>query len=470
MERNRELVRNTVILAIGQFVPRLLGIATLPLLTACLSAEEFGRYDLVGTIVLLAVPVMLLQIQQAVFRELLAGGTQEDRQRVVTGAFAFGLAVSLPLNLLLFLGLWFVWGDLTGAASAALLLAAEALYQLVGQVVRGLGDNVSYSVGGIVCAVANVGLLFALRGWGLLGLWGAVLSMGGSYLLAGIYLFAAGRCPAYLRRQAFSRASLLAMLRYSVPLIPNTVSLWLVNFSNRLLIAGQLGSAANGIYAVAGKIPNALLGANAVFNLAWTETAARVADAGEGVAEYYSELFRRFFSFLTGAMLLLLAAAPVLFDLLVADDAYAQAYALTPVLALSAFFSCLVSFYGGIYVAARKTGAVGLSSALGAALNIFLCAVLLPRWGLPAAALGALVSNLLVYLQRRAGIQKSIPIGGAPRATAAGYAFLLVQSLLCLHRGPWFLAAGVALALLYNLLFNRYLLQLLAEGRKGKPV
>ena len=47
VDRNKELAINTVILGIGQLIPKFLAIMLLPLLTSYLTTEEYGNYDLI---------------------------------------------------------------------------------------------------------------------------------------------------------------------------------------------------------------------------------------------------------------------------------------------------------------------------------------------------------------------------------------------------------------------------------------
>ena len=48
------------------------------------------------------------------------------------------------------------------------------------------------------------------------------------------------------------------MLKYSCPLIANTVAWWITNASDRYVVMWLCGTAANGIYSVAYKIPSIL--------------------------------------------------------------------------------------------------------------------------------------------------------------------------------------------------------------------
>lgn len=96
-----------------------------------------------------------------------------------------------------------------------------------------------------------------------------------------------------------------------MPIVPSSIALWVVNLSDRLIIINFMGAAANGIYAVANKIPSLYSTAYGIFNLAWTETASKVSDDGDP-AEYYTKLFSGLFKFLIGVMLALIAVTPII--------------------------------------------------------------------------------------------------------------------------------------------------------------
>lgn len=51
MNREKSLVKNTAILSLGTYLPKLTTIITLPLLTGYLTQAEYGIYDLITTLV-----------------------------------------------------------------------------------------------------------------------------------------------------------------------------------------------------------------------------------------------------------------------------------------------------------------------------------------------------------------------------------------------------------------------------------
>lgn len=69
------------------------------------------------------------------------------------------------------------------------------------------------------------------------------------------------------------------MIVYSIPLIFNSISLWINAYLDRYFITLMIGSSENGIYAIAGKIPTILTTCYTVFSLAWNISAIKEFDA-----------------------------------------------------------------------------------------------------------------------------------------------------------------------------------------------
>ena len=70
-KRNSELMKNTMILSIGQVVPKLIAIFVLPLLTTYLTKRDYGLYELTISVASFCIPLLSVQIQQGVFRFLI---------------------------------------------------------------------------------------------------------------------------------------------------------------------------------------------------------------------------------------------------------------------------------------------------------------------------------------------------------------------------------------------------------------
>ena len=71
-----------------------------------------------------------------------------------------------------------------------------------------------------------------------------------------------------------------------------------------------------------------------------------------------------------------------------------------PILFLGILVSSLTSFYGALYIALEKTKEVGISSFIGAILNIGINVVLISKIGLYAASISTFVSFLIILFYR----------------------------------------------------------------------
>ena len=107
--REKALLKNTLILSLGTFVPKAVSFVTLPILTASLSKEEYGTYDLILVLVSLVLPAATLQIQTAAFRFLIKyRNCREKQESIITNIFVFSSVVSVVALIVMFFSL----GDL----------------------------------------------------------------------------------------------------------------------------------------------------------------------------------------------------------------------------------------------------------------------------------------------------------------------------------------------------------------------
>ena len=203
---------------------------------------------------------------------------------------------------------------------------------------------------------------------------------------------------------SFSWQKLREMLAYSWPMIPNSLSFWVMNLSDRWIVTFVLGIEANAVYVVANKIPNLLAILQTTFTFAWQENAS-MAVKDKDAGAYYSEMFDDFFTVLAGAMAGLLAFTPLLFKILI-NEQYAAAYPQMSFLFLGMVFATLSSFLGGIYTAHKKTKSVGITTLLAAICNIIINVAFIRVIGLYAASLSTLFSYLFLTLYRMWDVQK----------------------------------------------------------------
>ena len=105
MSHKSQLVKNTVIIAIGKIGSQILSYILLPLFTAKMAVDEYGTYDLACTLSVFLAPMITLLMEEAMFRFLIDAKTEKEKKDVISQTVIYtllGFTVFVPLALLFF--------------------------------------------------------------------------------------------------------------------------------------------------------------------------------------------------------------------------------------------------------------------------------------------------------------------------------------------------------------------------------
>lgn len=427
MSRESKLIKNTLILSIGTFLPKFASFITVPILTGFLTKEEYGTYDLITVLVSLLLPAASLQIQTAAFRFLI---DERDNDGsicdIVTNIFAFIIPTSVFALVITY---WFLPGDSSIRFFVCLYLFSDMLVNAARQVTRGLEKNLVFSINSIINSfgimVFTVLFVWLLR-WGL---YGAILSLILSTAISLFDIFIRGKLLQFLSIKSINWPSIKRLIKYSWPMVPNSMSMWVMRVSDRFVVTIFMGAAANAVYSVANKIPSLLTLAQSTFTMAWQENAS-IVSKDEDADVYYSAMYRTMFDLMAGSLGLLICVTPVLFAILIRGD-YGEAYAQMPVLFLGMFFYSMCSYLGGIYVAYKDTKSVGITTTIAAACNLVVDLALIKFMGLYAASGSTLISYLFLFVFRMIDVKKLVKIKYDMKHFLVVMLILVGESVLC---------------------------------------
>ena len=441
MNPYQTLLSHTVLFGISSFGARFLTFLLTPFYTRVLSSAEYGVTDLLIQTGNLLIPIASVGISNAVIRY---GLEKSCNPRSV---FTTGLTTTLAgfLLLLLFSPVLQQLSFLSGYVHLVLLYVLMGnLHALCNQFARTQGHVRLFALDGLVRTVLTIALNLLFLAVFSLGIPGYVLSNILADAAATLFVFLRTGQWRYLRLSALSRPAAARMLRYSAPLVPSTLCSWIINISDRYLIALLAGSAATGIYTVANKLPNILLTVASIFSSAWQLSA---------LAQQPREEKERFFSNVCSvytAVAFTAASAVILTarwsTRLLAAPAYYAAWRYVPILTLATAFACLSSFLSSIYMVEQRSAATLVTTVLGAACNLAGNALLIPRLGPMGAALSTLGSYVLLFLVRAVHTRPFLRIRWhLPRL--GGSAALLALQCVLIETGPplWPLPAALCL-------------------------
>ena len=397
MSKESLLIKNTIIVTVGKICTQLISFFLLPLYTALLTTSEYGVVDLLNTIINLLIPVIVLQIDQGVFRYLIDCRDQEtEKNKLITSTVFFVLA-QICIYILLFL----VFSPFINNEYKYFLLynlIASLLVSILMQISRGVGDNFSYSIGsfiaGSLAVILNVIFIAFLR----MGANGMLLASLISNAICAFYFFIKLDLIHRIKKQFYDFNLLKKVLHYSIPLIPNAVSWWVVTASNRVIISFFLNLSANGIFSAANKFSGVITTIYSVFNLTWTESAS-ININGPDKDEFFSEIYDSVLRIFGAICLNVITLMPIVFPIMI-NDKFIDAYFQIPILMIATLFNILVSFFGSIYVANKLTKEIAKTSIMSAAINLAFNCVFIHFIGLFAASLATAISYFLMFIYR----------------------------------------------------------------------
>ena len=466
MNKNKELVKNTIIIFIGKFCTQFITLLLLPLYTHFLSTEDYGYIDLIQTYLTFFIPLILLKIDAGIFRFLIdARKSEEEKNKIITNGI-FIMFVELIISTILFAVAVKIFSIKYSILIVMNLISLSVLTFLL-QIVRGIGKNKQYSFSSIIAAIVTIVLnLIFLVGFHKNGKYVLIASLI-SNIICTIYLLIVNKILKNVKIKYIDKKLIKDLLKYSIPMIPNELSWWIVHVSDRTIISYALGVAANGIYSVSCKFSNILSSIFNIFNLSWQESAAlhiNDTDKDEFFSNVINKVFNLFICFCIG----ILACLPFVFELLI-KDSYREAYKYVPILLLANIFSVLIGLIGSIYVAKKMTKEVAKTTMIAAIINLTIDIALIKVIGIYAAAISTLVSYMLLAIYRYIDVQKYVKVKIPIKNIVVNSILFILVVVLYLYNNIALNVINLLLCILYAIIVNK---ELLIEFKKviGKKV
>ncbi|TDQ37652.1 lipopolysaccharide biosynthesis protein [Aureibacillus halotolerans] len=401
----QKLMKNSLVFSVGNLGTKLILFFLIPVYTYHLTPSEFGTADLITVTSNLVLPLVTLSVFNGVFRFVM--DKQYDKEAVLINSIVIMIAGSILLVMLYpLLNRVLPFGEFTDYFYIIVIL--QALNTIFMQYIRGCHFVKLYALSGMISSfilfLSNIIFLVVLD----LGIDGYLLAYVITLLFGCVFNFFAGNIHRHINFHKIKHKLMKDLLIYSVPLMPNALMWWVMNFSDRYIIAMILGASANGLYAVASKIPSLLNTVHAIFFQAWQMSAIEEFDSEEK-----DDFFSKIFDYLSTVLMLctsfIIVHLHFIISILVSSE-YIESWKYTPFLLLASLFSAFSAFLGTNYIASKQTNGVFKSSFIGALVNIIITLLLVPIFGVNGAAFATMISFLFIFLLRVIDTKKYVTI------------------------------------------------------------
>ncbi len=422
----KKLFSDTALFALSTFSSKLLSILMLPFYTRMLDEASMGTADLIFSTGNLITPLATIGIAESVIRFGLDRSYKKDE------VFSTGILITLIgiLFVLLFAPLLDLVTPIQYYTKLIYLYVASAcLKSICSQFVRSRGLVRLFAVDGILSTVFVVIFNIIFLAVFKLSVTGFVLSTILADSLSILFLFIMGSLYKYIKLKINPRV-VKNMLIFSIPMIPNAISWWITNASDRYMVTFFWDIKESGIYSISYKIPTIISAISMVFSKAWQLSAFKE-KSGPQRERFFSNVFKLYQMFIMIGVSFIIMLVQPLTSILVSDRFY-ESWRYAPLLLLGVGYSCFVTFLGSVYMAEKKNVMSMVSTVSGAILNIILNLILIPPFGAQGAAIATCSSFVFVFIFRAVDTRRLIRIKYGIQRLSLATVIILLQTLLSL--------------------------------------
>jgi O-antigen/teichoic acid export membrane protein len=425
--RYKELLKNTGVLAIGNFSSKILVFLLIPLYTNILKTDEYGFYDLIYTTIQLLVPVLTLDVTDGLLRFALEKDVSLKEVvcinvkylligialfSVGTVSLSFIISYSLLKKYVLYIIIYYV---------------SYMVNQYMIQFAKSV-DKVKYmAVSGVIGTLTNVGLCVLLLIVFKMRLTGFFIANILGQLVPAVFLLIVLWAPyGFKVYWATNKELEKRIILYSAPLILTSIGWWLNNTSDKYIITYFKGMDLNGLLSVAYKIPSILTVVYGIFIQAWQISAIKEYDS-KGSKTYYNNIFQILNIFLVMVASVTIILTRPVSKVIFKTDFY-SAWEFVPMLIISSIITAAAAFIAPILSSQYNTKSIAASTIIGGIVNVILNVILLNTIGNQGVVVATVLSSFLIFLLRYKALNGIIESKFMIKAVAA-WAALSAQAV-----------------------------------------
>ncbi|HGK0928810.1 TPA: oligosaccharide flippase family protein [Streptococcus pneumoniae] len=443
MSKYKELAKNTGIFALANFSSKILIFLLVPIYTRVLTTTEYGFYDLVYTTIQLFVPILTLNISEAVMRFLMKDGV--SKKSVFSIAVLDIFIGSIAFALLLLVNNLFSLSDLISQYSIYIfvIFVFYTLNNFLIQFSKGIDKIGVTAISGVISTAVMLAMnviLLVVFDWGLLGFFIANVC---GYVIPCIYIVSRLRLWELFEIKIDKKLQ-WEMVYYALPIVLNILSWWVNNTSDRYIVTAIVGIQASAIISVAYKIPQILSTISAIFIQSWQISAIKIQE-DKSDTTFVSNMLLYY-----NALLLIIASGIILFvkpisNILFGISFY-SAWELVPFLIISSLFNAISGCIGAIMGAKMDTHNIAKSALVGMIANIILNIVLTFLMGPQGITISTLIASFLIFYMRKDSVKEIN--SETYRAIYLSWILLVVEACLLIYMD---FIIGALIAMVINL-------------------
>lgn len=400
MSSKRGMLKNSGIYGLVQILQKGIGLVMMPIYTRILDPYDTGVANNVSAIVSFFVVFYTLCLNSAVMRFYVEYKDQKEELKQFWGTcVTFVLLNSVVMSAFLFLTRDYILSPLLGGKIeffpyifvGLITITLSPIYQMYQSSLQAKEESKSYGVNNIVYFSVNLffNILFiVIIRMGAIGILLALAVTEGIFFVYTIIKF----LPKLTLK--IKKSYLIEALRYSLPLLPHTLSGWATAMIDKLFLNAFKGAASSGIYSTAAQFSTVINVLTTAVNQAyvpWFFAKMKDKEKNEKDIVKMAEYLMIAYCFLAMGMSLF---GPEVIK--IAGTKYREGWVVIPFMSFAYVFNGMYYFFvNPLFYNKKGVKFIAIGTFTGAILNCILNYVLIPYFGTIGAGLASLLSSIV---------------------------------------------------------------------------
>lgn len=392
------LSKESFIYGLSAAASKLVGLILVPLYARALTQDQFGYFNLIVTGTGILSSLLILGLDAATAITFYRTEDLQQRRTIASSFLFFEIILTVVVCGLLFvlakpIAIIALGSDaFTHYVQLGILTVPFAVYITMfldlARLVRLPWRYMAISIGNLLLTFILILLGITIMQDRIEGVLAASLVGSALFSFVGFYI---------TREQyglLFSPTVLRRMLMLGLPLVPASIAIWVINFSNSWFLLHIGSSAAEvGILSMANRLAAPIVLVVTAFQIAWVPFSLSIA-RHEAALSVYGRTLAYFLAANFGILLLLtLVAEPVI--IIFAGPGYLPASQVLALAGMSSIANGVYYIIGTGLTLAAKTVHIGWTTVAAAIADIVLNIALIPVFGLVGAASAGLLANVV---------------------------------------------------------------------------
>ncbi|MGD7006949.1 lipopolysaccharide biosynthesis protein [Metabacillus sp. 84] len=397
---------------------KLIAFLMLPIYTSFVGSSEYGIFDLVESTTNLLTFLIIFGTDSALAYFYFEKKHAERKMDYVRNVFLFRFLIALGLVVLSFiLGPWLsVW--LTGEPGheyviqlAFIVLLMEAMITVILTFFR--FEFLTLKV--VIPTVARLAMV-AVFSYLFLLVFAQEIDMifYGRIVAAGvIILFLLPQFKNFFTIR-FDKTIMKELLIYGAPLVPASLSFWLIAQANRFFINGFEGLEANGLFGAAMKFATVITLLTSGVQMAWRPYSMSIKDK-PNAKSIFASVYVLIFAIGMFGLMGIATFIPFIFEAVMTNEEFHPASVYIPLLSLGAFLNFYYLIISvGLFIK-KETKPISIQFGIAAAISIILNIILIPLYSLWGAAMAITISygyaTVAIFIRSQKTYHVPAPVG-----------------------------------------------------------